>query len=45
LRLFGRNFTGFLVWLLWVSVHVDRLIGFRNRLLDLIDWALGLPVF
>ena len=38
-HLLGRNFTGFLAWLLWLSVHIYRLIGFRNRLLVLIDWA------
>ena len=38
-RLLGRNFTGFFAWLLWLSVHIYRLIGFRNRLLVLIDWA------
>ena len=35
----GRNFTGFLAWLLWLSVHLYKLIGFRNRLLVLINRA------
>jgi NADH dehydrogenase len=35
----GRNYTGFLAWLLWLSVHLFKLIGFRNRLLVLINWA------
>jgi hypothetical protein len=39
LHLLGRNFTGFLAWLLWLSVHIFRLIGFRNRLLVLINSA------
>jgi NADH:ubiquinone reductase (H+-translocating) len=38
-HLLGRNFTGFFAWLLWLGVHIFRLIGFRNRLLVLIDWA------
>jgi len=35
----GRTFTGFLAWVLWLSVHLFNLIGFRNRLLVLINWA------
>jgi NADH:ubiquinone reductase (H+-translocating) len=38
-HLLRRDFTGFFAWLLWLSVHIYRLIGFRNRLLVLIDWA------
>jgi NADH dehydrogenase len=34
-----RPFTGFPAWVLWLSVHIFRLIGFRNRLLVLINWA------
>jgi NADH dehydrogenase len=33
------NFTGFFAWLLWVFVHLAKIIGFRNRLLVLINWA------
>lgn len=35
----GRCFTGFSAWLLWLGVHIYKLIGFRNRLLVLINWA------
>lgn len=35
----GRRFTGFLAWLVWLVVHLMQLIGFRNRLLVLINWA------
>ncbi len=35
----GRAFTGFPAWALWLSVHILNLIGFRNRLLVLINWA------
>ena len=31
--------SGFLAWLVWVVVHIAYLIGFRNRLLVLIQWA------
>jgi len=37
--LFGRPFTGFPAWLIWLFVHITNLIGFRNRLFVLIDWA------
>ncbi|WP_352414597.1 FAD-dependent oxidoreductase [Thermus sp.] len=32
-------FAGFPAWLLWALVHVRELIGFRNRLLVLMNWA------
>ena len=36
----GRHcFSGFPAWLVWLSVHIFKLIGFRNRLLVLINWA------
>lgn len=35
----GRAFTGFPAWVLWLSVHLANLIGFRNRLFVLINWA------
>jgi NADH dehydrogenase len=34
-----RTFRGFPAWLIWVGVHIFNLIGFRNRILVLIDWA------
>jgi NADH dehydrogenase len=36
----NRSFTGFPAWVLWLTVHIFKLIGFRNRLLVLISWAL-----
>lgn len=36
---FGLQFTGFLAWVVWLVVHLIQLIGFRNRLLVLINWA------
>jgi NADH dehydrogenase len=31
--------SGFLAWLLWLFVHILFLIGFRNRLVVMIQWA------
>ena len=33
------HFGGFLAWLIWIFVHIFFLIGFRNRVLVLIQWA------
>ena len=36
----GRfQFRGVLAWLVWLFVHLVQLIGFRNRLVVLVDWA------
>jgi NADH dehydrogenase len=36
----GRfEFRGLLAWLVWLFVHLMQLIGFRNRLVVLLDWA------
>jgi NADH dehydrogenase len=36
----GRlHFGGFVAWLLWIFVHIFFLIGFRNRLIVMIEWA------
>ena len=32
-------FTGYLAWLIWLVVHLVQLIGFRNRLFVLLNWA------
>ena len=37
---FGRiHISGFVAWLSWLFVHIFFLIGFRNRVLVLIQWA------
>ena len=33
------HFGGLLAWLIWIFVHVFFLIGFRNRVLVLLQWA------
>jgi NADH dehydrogenase len=38
-HLLGLSLTGFPAWVVWLSVHLLNLIGFRNRLFVLIDWA------
>lgn len=34
----GRTLTGFLAWVLWSVVHILFLIGFRNKILVMINW-------
>ncbi len=34
-----RTYTGFFAWLLWLVIHLFNLIGFRNRMMVLINWA------
>jgi NADH dehydrogenase len=33
------HFGGFVAWLIWIFVHIFFLIGFRNRMLVLLQWA------
>ncbi|MEJ5999798.1 NAD(P)/FAD-dependent oxidoreductase [Paucibacter soli] len=36
----GRlQFSGYFAWLFWLFVHIYFLIGFRNRMVVLMDWA------
>ncbi|MBF0317756.1 MAG: NAD(P)/FAD-dependent oxidoreductase [Nitrospirae bacterium] len=39
-RLGQRNFTGFIAWLVWLVVHLLNLIGFRNRVIVMLNWTL-----
>lgn len=42
----GRwHFSGFLAWLLWLSIHLVLLINFENRLIVLTRWAFQYFVF
>jgi len=37
---FGKiHISGFIAWLSWLFIHIFFLIGFRNRVLVLIQWA------
>jgi NADH dehydrogenase len=38
-RIGGLSFSGFIAWLIWVVLHIFRIIGFRNRLVVMINWA------
>ncbi len=38
-RIHGVSFTGFPAWVVWLVVHLIQLIGFRNRLIVLTNWA------
>ena len=33
------RFSGCFAWLFWLFAHIYFLIGFRNRIVVLIDWA------
>ena len=35
----GLSFKGFPAWVVWLVVHLIQLIGFRNRLFVLVNWA------
>ncbi|MGZ3689693.1 MAG: NAD(P)/FAD-dependent oxidoreductase, partial [Bdellovibrionota bacterium] len=37
---FGKmRLYGFLAWILWIVVHIFYLIGFRNRVVVMLEWA------
>ena len=36
---FGVQLSGRLAWLGWLLVHLIQLVGFRNRLIVLANWA------
>jgi NADH dehydrogenase len=37
---FGKlHLSGFLAWMMWLVIHLMNLVGFRNRLLVLVQWA------
>jgi NADH:quinone reductase (non-electrogenic) len=38
-QVFGRAFKGLVAWVLWLTIHITWLIGFRNRALVLVNWA------
>ena len=33
------HMKGWLAWLVWLFVHILNLIGFRNRLVVMVQWA------
>ena len=38
-RIFGISFSGFIAWVIWVFLHIYRIVGFRNRILVMFNWA------
>ncbi|MCH7522868.1 MAG: NAD(P)/FAD-dependent oxidoreductase [Chloroflexi bacterium] len=38
-HVFGVRLSGFIAWLIWLTVHLVWLIGFRNRMLVLVNWV------
>jgi NADH dehydrogenase len=39
--LHGFHFSGYPAWAFWLTAHVFFLIGFRNRVVVLLDWAMA----
>ncbi|KPL90189.1 NAD(P)/FAD-dependent oxidoreductase [Herpetosiphon geysericola] len=37
--IFGLQFWGFPAWVVWLFIHLMSLVGFRNRVVVLINWA------
>lgn len=35
----GLRISGLAAWIIWVVIHISYLIGFRNRILVMIQWA------
>jgi NADH dehydrogenase len=35
----GITFKGVLAWLIWVVIHIAKLVGFRNRLSAFVNWT------
>jgi len=38
-NVFGVQASGFLAWVMWLGIHIIQLIGFRNKLFVLLNWA------
>jgi len=38
-QLGGRHFSGAIAWLMWLFVHLLFLVGYRSRIVVLINWA------
>jgi NADH dehydrogenase len=36
---FGLTLTGYLAWVAWLVLHLMYLVGFRNRILVIMNWA------
>jgi NADH dehydrogenase len=38
-NVYGIQAKGFPAWVLWLAIHIVQLIGFRNKLFVLLNWA------
>jgi len=38
-HVFGLDISGFFAWLFWIFLHIFWLIGFRNRIVVMTEWA------
>jgi NADH dehydrogenase len=39
------HFKGFIAWVVWMIVHVVQLIGFRNKVLVLVNWLYNYLIY
>jgi NADH dehydrogenase len=38
---FGLRLSGLIAWFGWLFVHLMYLVGFRNRVIVLVNWAIN----
>jgi NADH dehydrogenase len=38
-QIFGFELSGYFAWLAWLFIHILFLIGFRNRIVVMVNWA------
>jgi NADH dehydrogenase len=38
-NVYGLKLSGFPAWVMWLVIHIIQLIGFRNKLFVLLNWA------
>jgi NADH:quinone reductase (non-electrogenic) len=43
--IFGLKISGFSAWLFWIFLHIFWLIGFRNRVAVMLEWAFAYLTF
>jgi NADH:ubiquinone reductase (H+-translocating) len=41
----GLKLSGFVAWIAWLAIHIFFLIGFRNRLIVIVQWAYSYLTF
>ena len=44
-EIFGLKVSGFFAWLFWIFLHIFWLIGFRNRIVVMTEWAYAFLTF